>query len=138
VKKMKITVLMGGDSTEREISLLTGEAVAQGLAAKGHLVTKVDIPSVAAVMAMAELRDQDVVFPALHGGQGEDGHLQSLLDIMGVRYALSGATASALAMDKGATKRIMRGAGIATPDWLQVSWDNLNNQVDSLKVTSIS
>jgi D-alanine-D-alanine ligase len=133
VKKLKITVLMGGDSPEREISLQTGEAVAMGLSAKGHEVTKVDIPSVAAVMQMTELKDQDVVFPALHGGEGEDGHLQSLLDLMGVRYALSGATASAIAMDKCASKRLMRGAGIPTPDWLQVSWDRVKHRADSLK-----
>lgn len=133
MKKMKITVLMGGDSPEREISLQTGEAVAAGLAARGHDVTRIDIPSVAAVMQMTELKDQDVVFPALHVGQGEDGHLQALLDIMGVRYALSGATASALAMDKGTSKRVMRGAGIPTPDWLQVSWDTLKGRPGSLK-----
>lgn len=133
LKKLKITVLMGGNSPEREIALQTGEAVAQGLLAKGHQVTKVDIPSVAAVMKMTELKDQDVVFPALHGGEGEDGHLQALLDVMGVKYALSGATASALAMDKGASKRLMRGAGIPTPDWLQVTWDSLNHRADSMK-----
>ncbi len=133
MEKMKITVLMGGDSSEREISLQSGEAVTLGLMSKGHFVTKVDIPAVDAVMQMTGLKDQDIVFPALHGGQGEDGHLQALLDIMGVRYALSGSAASALAMDKGSSKRVMRGAGIPTPDWLQVSWDPANNRADSLK-----
>lgn len=119
---MKIAVLMGGDSPEREISLLTGKAVAAGLVAAGHEVESLDIPSVAAVMHLEKLRNFDVVFPALHGGQGEDGHLQALLDLMEVRYALSGAAASALAMDKASTKRVMRAAGIPTPDWLQVTW----------------
>ena len=64
-----------------------------------------------------------MVFPVLHGGDGEDGHLQALLEVMGMPYALSGPCASALAMDKGLSKRLMRSAGIPTPDWLQVTWD---------------
>lgn len=120
---MKIAVLMGGDSPERDVSLATGQAVAAALSEAGHEVSALDIPSVAAVLQMPELHDVDVVFPALHGGQGEDGHLQAVLDVLDIRYALSGATASAIAMDKAATKRIMRAAGIPTPDWLQVTWD---------------
>ena len=120
---MKVAVLMGGDSPEREISLLTGKAVVSGLERAGHQVTALEIPDVAAVLALPGLRDHDVVFPALHGGQGEDGHLQALLDVLGIPYALSGPLASALAMDKGAAKRMMRGAGIPTPDWLLVCWD---------------
>jgi len=120
---MRIAVLMGGDSLEREVSLASGQAVAAGLIRAGHEARTVDIPSVAAVLEMPELRDDDLIFPALHGGQGEDGHLQAVLDVMNIRYALSGATASAIAMDKAASKRIMRAAGIPTPDWLQVTWD---------------
>ena len=120
---MKIVVLMGGDSPEREISLLSGQAVAKALSEAGHAVEAVDIPSVAMVMEMDNLREADVVFPALHGGQGEDGHLQGLLDVMNIPYALSGAAASTLAMDKGSTKRVMRAAGIPTPDWLQITWE---------------
>ena len=121
--RMRIAVLMGGDSNEREVSLETGRAVAAGLRRAGHEVTELDIPAVAAVMAPGFLGEVDVVFPALHGGDGEDGHLQALLDLMGVPYALSGAAASALAMDKALTKRVMRSAQIPTPDWLQVTWD---------------
>lgn len=120
---MRVAVLMGGDSSEREVSLRSGQAVAQGLREAGHDVIEIDIPDVAAVIGCEALRGVDVVFPALHGGDGEDGHLQSLLDVIGVRYALSGPTASALAMDKGLTKRLMRSAGIPTPDWLQVTWN---------------
>ena len=127
---MKITVLMGGDSPEREISLLSGKAVVKGLEKAGHQVQGIDIESVASVFNLPELRDCDVVFPALHGGQGEDGHLQAILDVMGVPYALSGAAASALAMDKSATKRVCRSAGIPTPDWLQVCWDRKSEQPD--------
>ncbi len=127
---MKITVLMGGDSPEREISLLSGKAVVKGLLEAGHDVKGIDIKSVASVLDLPELKDCDVVFPALHGGQGEDGHLQAVLDVLGVPYALSGAAASALAMDKSATKRVLRSAGIPTPDWLQVCWDQRSGQPD--------
>jgi D-alanine-D-alanine ligase len=115
-----IAVLMGGNSTEREVSLSSGQAVAAALAAAGHRVEAVDIPSVRAVADLAVVREVEVVFPALHGGEGEDGHLQALLDLLEVKYALSGPLASALAMDKAACKRIMAGAGIATPEWLLV------------------
>ncbi len=121
---MKIAVLMGGDSSERDISLLSGEAVAGALQRAGHQVLALDLPRIEAVLRDGRLKEQDVVFPALHGGQGEDGHLQAVLDVMGVPYALSGPLASGIAMDKAAAKRVMRGAGIATPDWLQVVWDD--------------
>jgi D-alanine-D-alanine ligase len=120
---MRIAVLMGGDSPEREISLLTGRAVADGLRRSGHEVELVDIPSVGAVLDLEMLKEVEMVFPALHGGEGEDGHLQAVLDVMKIPYALSGAAASALAMDKSSAKRVMRAAGIPTPDWLQVTWD---------------
>ncbi len=129
---MKIKVLMGGDSPERDVSLLSGQAVAQALREAGHEAEAVDIPAVGAVLTLPGLRDADLVFPALHGGQGEDGHLQSLLDIMGVPYALSGPAASALAMDKSSTKRIMRAAGIPTPDWLQINWDREQGQAGAV------
>jgi len=119
---MRVVVLMGGDSSEREVSLESGAAIAAGLSRLGHEVHAVDIANVAAVLHLPELAAADLVFPALHGGQGEDGHLQAVLDVLGVRYALSGASASALAMDKVASKRIMRAVGIPTPAWLQVTW----------------
>lgn len=118
---MKIVVLMGGDSSEREVSLESGQAVAEGLREAGHEVEAVDIANVAEVIQLSQLASADLVFPALHGGQGEDGHLQALLEIMGIPFALSGHTASALAMDKGSAKRVMRAAGIPTPDWLQIT-----------------
>jgi D-alanine--D-alanine ligase len=120
---MHIVVLMGGDSPERDVSLQSGAAVARALTEKGHRVEALDIASVAAVLDEPAVRAADVVFPALHGGEGEDGHLQALLDLLGVPYALSGQLASALAMDKCTTKRVMQGAGIPTPDWLQVLWN---------------
>ncbi len=65
-----------------------------------------------------ELRDTQVVFPALHGGSGEDGTLQALLDLSSLPYAGSRRLGCTLAMDKEVTKRLLRGAGIPTPDWL--------------------
>jgi D-alanine--D-alanine ligase len=120
-RRLRVIVLMGGDSPERKISLLTGKAVQAALQANGHDAEARDIASVAAVMEMSDLHGADLVFPALHGGFGEDGHLQALLDIMDIPYALSGPAASALAMDKAAAKRFMRGAGIPTPEWLLVT-----------------
>lgn len=120
---MQIVVLMGGSSPEREISLATGRAVAAALRQRHHRVEALDVPDVAAVAGLEAVRRAEVVFPALHGGEGEDGHLQALLDLMGVPYALSGPLASALAMNKAAAKRIMRGAGIPTPRSLLVAWD---------------
>lgn len=120
---MHVVVLMGGDSPEREVSLRTGAAVADALERAGHRVTRETIADVRAVATLATVPQAEVVFPALHGGAGEDGHLQALLDLIGVPYALSGFLASAMAMDKAATKRVMVSAGIATPDWLQVVWD---------------
>ncbi len=120
---MRIVVLMGGTSPERKVSLDSGRAVAAALAARGHEVEPVDVRDFAALATLPALRDCDVVFPALHGGAGEDGRLQALLELLGVPYALSGPMASAMAMNKAVTKRLMRGAGIATPDWLQVAWD---------------
>ncbi len=66
------------------------------------------------------VREADVVFLALHGGQGEDGTVQALLDLVGVRYTGSGHLASALAMDKDLSKRLFRAAGVPTPDWMMV------------------
>jgi len=120
---LRIVVLMGGDSSERDVSLESGRAVVEALTGAGHEVRARVIDSVADVVNMTDLDQWDVVFPALHGGDGEDGHLQALLDLKHIPYALSGPRASAVAMDKSATKRILRGAGVPTPDWLLVSWD---------------
>ncbi|MDQ2891432.1 MAG: D-alanine--D-alanine ligase, partial [Gemmatimonadota bacterium] len=70
------------------------------------------------LIAMPEIRDADVVFLALHGGQGEDGTVQALLDMAGVKYTGSGHMASAIAMDKDLSKILFRAAGVQTADWL--------------------
>ena len=146
---MKITVLLGGASSERDVSMASGLRIADALRQKGHEVLLVDPakgaigttaerelreygvkttpPTLEELQALAtlptltqlpEVTGADVVFLALHGGQGEDGTLQALLDMAGIRYTGSGHLASALAMDKELSKIILRAAGVGTPDWL--------------------
>jgi D-alanine-D-alanine ligase len=158
---MRVVVLLGGESEERDVSLASGCQVADALRQAGHDVvaldpvrgalTRVDEAKILAegvaslppgeivgggaltsgttsILSGAltgealskdeELSSYDVVFPALHGGMGEDGTIQALLDLGGVVYAGSGMLGSGLAMDKDITKRLLRDAGIPTPDWL--------------------
>ncbi|HKO16809.1 MAG TPA: D-alanine--D-alanine ligase [Gemmatimonadaceae bacterium] len=150
---MKITVLLGGTSAERDVSLASGLRVADALRSRGHRVTAIDPargplpaeeerallarpvvqrepPSPDELAAMARealpqmqrvlpaLREADVVFLGLHGGAGEDGTIQALLDLAGVRYTGSGRLASALAMDKDLSKRLFRDNGVTTADWV--------------------
>jgi len=117
---VRIVVLMGGDSPEREISLASGRAVAEALAGRGHEVRQVVLETFAEAVTSPQLEGADLIFPALHGGAGEDGRLQAVLEMRGLPYALSGPLAGAVAMRKSTAKRLMRGAGIPTPDWLLV------------------
>ena len=149
---MNITVLLGGVSAERDVSLSSGLRIAVGLRDRGHTVTCLDPaegvlsratearllasgvgsapPTLEALAGLGsrslspslatlpEVTDADCVFIALHGGQGEDGTVQALLDMAGVRYTGSRHLASALAMDKHLTKVLLRAAGVATPPWM--------------------
>ncbi|HXT16611.1 MAG TPA: D-alanine--D-alanine ligase [Gemmatimonadaceae bacterium] len=147
--KLKIAVLMGGTSSERDVSLASGIRITEALREAGHEVTAVDTvagalspaderkllsggvvktapPDTKALVRMnaamqgtlKALPNADVLFLALHGGQGEDGTLQALLDLTGVPYTGSGHMASALAMDKDLSKKLFRAAGVPTADWL--------------------
>ena len=110
---MRITVLSGGDSPEREVSLVSGRAVGAALENLGHRVTVVDPgPDLPIVLAQDP---PDFVWIALHGDKGENGSLQGVLDWLGLPYNGSGITASALAMDKVASKRLFDAARIPTP-----------------------
>ncbi len=111
-KHMRVTVLCGGPSAEREVSFDSGRAVADALRRRGHTVHVADIDpdNLAALDVPA-----DVVFPALHGTFGEDGTLQRILERRGTPFVGSDSRASALAMDKVATKALLSGNGIDTP-----------------------
>jgi len=110
---MKVAVLMGGWSAEREVSLTSGRGIAAALTRLGHAVTEIDMGrDVAQVLADAQ---PDVVFNALHGTPGEDGSVQGMLDLMGLRYTHSRLATSVIAIDKVLTKRILEPLGIRMP-----------------------
>ncbi len=113
---MRILVLLGGDSAEREVSLSSGRRVSAALRQRGHDVTEAD-PAGDPLAVLPEAKRAEVVWMALHGGTGEDGTIQALFDLAGVRYTGSGHLASAIAMDKDLSKILFRAAGVPTPDW---------------------
>ncbi len=145
---MRIAVLMGGPSAEREISIKTGRAVSEALRRLGHEVIQVDPtpedfagtdrddpgPGVLrpatsrwrdggaaghlSFLALPDLRDCEAAFIALHGELGEDGRIQAALDLAGLPYTGSGALASALSMNKDMSKKIFVHHGIPTPKWI--------------------
>jgi D-alanine-D-alanine ligase len=148
---MKVAVLFGGTSEERDVSIASGAQVVKGLRAAGHDVVAVDTArgpldgaaehalltagispappdartldmlrtgDATAIVRAPELQGVDVIFLALHGGSGEDGTLQALLDLSGVPYTGSGMLGSAVAMDKDISKRLFVAAGVPTPEWL--------------------
>ena len=115
-KPLAVTVLAGGPSAERQISLKSGTAVAEALRRCGHDVVLADISP--DDLSALQRRPLDVVFVALHGAFGEDGNLQQILEDRGIAYTGSGPAASCLAMNKPAAKAMFRDAGLATPDWL--------------------
>jgi D-alanine-D-alanine ligase len=120
-----VGVLLGGISAEREISLMTGEAVCKALRDCGYRIVPIEIQPDGAWMA--RLREIDVAFLALHGKFGEDGAVQGLLELAGVPYTGSGVLASALAMNKPMAKRVWAACGLPTPPWQVVekndSWE---------------
>ncbi|MEO5866513.1 MAG: D-alanine--D-alanine ligase [Sphingomonas sp.] len=110
---LHIAVLMGGWSAERAVSLMSGEGVAEALESLGHRVTLIDMDrDVAARLAEAK---PDLVFNALHGTPGEDGSVQGMLDLMGLRYTHSGLATSVIAIDKVLTKQALVPHGIPMP-----------------------
>src|SRR4051812_34721474 len=120
VHAMKITVLYGGPSAEREVSLVSGRAVIEGLKKAGHDVYASDIsPDDLSGLD----RPADVVFPVLHGQFGESGELQEILEQRGLPLVGSGSRASRLGMDKVAMKMAWEAAGLPTPPWRVISAD---------------
>jgi len=113
----RIAVLMGGRSSEREVSLVTGRACAEALRETGFHVREIDVgEDVAALLRALSDPPVDVVFNALHGHWGEDGCVQGLLELLGIPYTHSGVMASAMAMDKETTKRVVAAAGVTSPE----------------------
>jgi D-alanine-D-alanine ligase len=149
---MKVTVLTGGTSSERDVALASAVQVIGALRACGHDVAVVDTargyipetaeaamlsgtvgavpPSIDELQALERglllsglgnlpvVRNAEVLFLALHGGRGEDGTIQTLLEMIGVPYTGSGRLGSAMAMDKDISKRLFQGAGVPTADWV--------------------
>ncbi|HTW74920.1 MAG TPA: D-alanine--D-alanine ligase [Steroidobacteraceae bacterium] len=148
---MRIAVLFGGTSAERDVSVASAAQIIPALGAAGHDVVAVDtargrLPAaeirrlletgvtaqpptqnaiadvrnraVALSAANFDIRDVDVVFIALHGGAGEDGRIQAMLDLAGLPYTGSHHIGSAAAMDKDLSKRLFRSVQVPTPDWL--------------------
>lgn len=111
---MRVTVLCGGPSAERKVSLVSGRAVAGALRAAGHDVYSADIgPDDLGALD----RPADVIFPVLHGWFGESGELQAIMEKRRLAFVGSGSVASRLGMNKAAAKRLWRKAGLPTPPW---------------------
>jgi D-alanine-D-alanine ligase len=118
-----IVVLMGGWSNERPVSLMSGEGVATALEGKGYRVSRLDMARDVA-HRLAELKP-DVVFNALHGVPGEDGSVQGMMDLMGIKYTHSGMVTSVIAIDKELTKQRLVPAGIPMPKGVIVESESL-------------
>lgn len=121
----QVTVLMGGFSAEREVSLTSGQACVEALREAGYSVKAVDVTRDMAALVAALDPKPDVVFNALHGRWGEDGCIQGLMDMLELRYTHSGVLASALAMNKDRTKTLAADAGITVPHGIVVPLQRL-------------
>lgn len=126
VSKLHVAVLMGGWSAEREVSLMSGAGVADALESLGHRVSRVDMDRNVAV-TLAELKP-DLVFNALHGTPGEDGTVQGMLDLMGLKYTHSNLVTSVIAIDKQLTKQALVPHGIPMPGGRMVRVDELHER----------
>ena len=111
--KLHIAVLMGGWSSERPVSLMSGEGVAKALESRGHKVIRIDMGRDVA-LKLTEAAP-DVVFNALHGSPGEDGTVQGMMDLMGLTYTHSGLATSVIAIDKELTKQALVPHGVPMP-----------------------
>ncbi len=116
LKERKIGVLMGGFSSEREISIRSGNAILQSLIRKGYRAIAIDVDRDIAKRLRREAAE--VGFIALHGRWGEDGTIQGLLEIIGIPYTGTGVLGSALAMDKAVMKLVLEGLDVPTPEYV--------------------
>lgn len=167
-KKLKILVLAGGLSEEREVSLASARAITAAIRKLGHEVSVIDSATGMSLLdadgnyllaedtaslskiamkqtdnlALPETiksggyKDSDLVFLGLHGGRGEDGTIQALLELAGMKYTGSGILASAIAMNKAFAKRIISHESIITPDWILLrgnDFKDTNGLVERIK-----
>lgn len=116
-----VAVLKGGWSAERAVSLSSGAEVARALRDAGYETREIDVTRDLTALMQALSPKPDVVFNALHGRYGEDGCIQGVLEMLGIRYTHSGILASAIAMDKPVAKRLLEQAGIPVAPHLIVS-----------------
>jgi D-alanine-D-alanine ligase len=117
LNKLQISVVCGGDTAEREISLISGKGILDALLAEGMQAQLVDWWPGRPVEKILG----DVVFLALHGGAGEDGHVQAALELAGIVYVSCGVLTSAIGMHKPTFKRIIQGMGLRTPRWVTLT-----------------
>lgn len=159
MRQIKVAVLLGGTSPERDVSIISGKYVTEGLREAGYIVKPID-PALGVnqpeneeelfISAIKEtppteeelakfsnknviecinshlLDDVDVVFIILHGKWGEDGTVQALLDLRGIKYTGSGVLASAIGIDKNMSKIVFKHYGVQTPDWFTVRKNNFD------------
>jgi len=121
--KLHVAVLMGGWSSEREVSLSSGSGVADALESLGHRVSRIDMDRDVAQRLAADR--PDVVFNALHGTPGEDGSVQGMLDLMGIKYTHSGLVTSVISIDKELTKQVLVPHGIRMPAGIIIASETL-------------
>jgi D-alanine-D-alanine ligase len=157
---MKVAVLMGGTSSERNVSIASGKAISTALSNLNHEVVEIDTAGVVDLSTLGDggidvkparplpedgrtvgaiwsdqVKGCDIAFLALHGGTGEDGTIQGLLELAGIPYTGSGVLASSLAMDKDIAKRLFIQAGVPSPKWVtfdDTERDDVGDMIDSL------
>jgi D-alanine-D-alanine ligase len=112
---MKVGVVMGGISSEREVSLSSGDEIVKNLDGNKYIISPIIIDS--KIELIEKIQGVDIAFLGLHGQFGEDGTVQSILEALNIPYTGCGVLSSAICMDKDITKRILRDAGINTACW---------------------
>ena len=119
MNRVRVALVCGGRSSEAEVSRSSARAVEAALRSRGHSVVTLDCDE--ELWDALRAGGYDVAFLALHGRYGEDGTVQGVCELLGIAYTGSDPLASALCFNKAMAKRVLRGAGIATPDWRVVS-----------------
>lgn len=127
MEPIRVGVVMGGTSSEREISLSSGDAVAEALEGRGHDVVRIVLGNGVDALDALAAADMDAAFLALHGRQGEDGCVQGVLEMIGVPYTGSGVLGSALAMDKVKSKELFRLHNVGTPPYYVINREELGS-----------